>query len=152
LTAWTFATAFWRRPETPPLCLELQEVFGQSIPLLLWRLWAVRASRGVSPKSLAEAVALARAWDERAIRPLRAIRASLKTPPPPLDAEASRRVRDQIFTAELSAERTLIEALERLTGPAVTVRDDALPALIETCAAWGAPAPTDRLIQLVQAL
>jgi uncharacterized protein (TIGR02444 family) len=149
VTAWAYAIEVWGRPGVEPACLELQDVFGMSVPLVLWRLWAVTERRGVTPASLVAAVRIARAWDRGVLHALRAMRNEAPSTPSAGPGDTLRR---RLQQAELEAEHALFEELELLApgGPAEWIEPGA--ALVELAAAWGAAVPTDRLALLVAAL
>lgn len=141
-----WALEAYARPGVPEACLELQDAHGQNVCLLLWVVWA----RPREAELLARAAATARDWERVAVAPLRTIRRALKAPAPPVDDVAREALRDEIKTAELCAERVLLETLEGMTSERGGV--PALQALRATCAAWGRPAPDERLAALASAL
>lgn len=143
---WDWAVAAYARPRVADLCLELQDRAGQNAPLLLWAAWARPADAAV----LSRAADLARAWEGAAVIHLRAARRGLKAPLTPIDDAAREALRAQVKAAELAAERLLLDTLMTLApqgGPAAA--PDALRA---AAAAWGRPAPVDRLAALAAAL
>jgi uncharacterized protein (TIGR02444 family) len=156
MNAWDFAEAHWRRPGVMACCLELQEVHGQCVALLLWRLWTLAEAREPNPETLATAVAAAREWEAAVARPLRAVRERLQSAPLGLVADTGRlALRDQILAAELAAEHTLLDALDGLAPLAAhpsTAAPDLLPALIDLAMAWRWPAPTALLTRLALSL
>ena len=133
------------------LCLELQDAHRQCVALLLWRLWTLDQKRRVSRETVSRAVDAATAWNDEVLIPLRAVRTGLKPPRTRIDHAARLSLRDQIQTAELAAERVLLEALERLApapGEVVERPLEAMEAMIEV---WGQPAPIELLARLVAA-
>ena len=152
-TAWAFAVAAWKRPGVEAICLELQDIHGQSPALLLWRCRTLEESRAVDPKSLAEAVQIAREWEGEALRPLRALSRRLTSTPASLAKAARAAVRRRVLDAELEAEHALLDALEVLETPGVASGDIArLQAIIDLAEAWRPPAPVAALARLGQAL
>ncbi|MFN3229946.1 MAG: TIGR02444 family protein [Asticcacaulis sp.] len=152
---WDWAVAGYQRPSVPPICLHLQDDFGQNVPLLLWAIWAGQAGWTGDEETLEAACDLARAWDDLAVRPLRAVRQAMKKPHPDLDDLAREQVRDQVKAVELMAEKALLEGLEALEwseGPS----GRRVPAVVDTVArlakAWSGQAPRAALTQLVDAL
>ncbi len=150
MTAWDFATAFWGRPGMQALCLELQDAHRQCVALLLWRLWTIDQKRRISLEILARAIDVATAWNGEVLIPLRAVRIGL-TPHPWLGHTASHSVRDRIQTAELAAERVLLNALELLAPAPGEVMEKPLEAMKTMIEAWGPPAPATLLARLVAA-
>lgn len=144
---WEWALEAYAQPGVAEACLALQDAHGQNTALLLWAVWAETEDREL----LARACAAARAWDEVAVKPLRAVRRALNAPLPPIDDDAREGLREDVKAAELRAERVLLETLEDMTGrkrggaPALT-------ALRAASAAWGRPAPDDALAALAEAL
>jgi len=126
---WDWAVAAYARPGVAGACLDLQDNYGQSVPLLLWAIW-----RG---GDVAAAVAIARSWEDEVIGPLRGVRRRLKRRP---EAEA---LRQKIKAIELEAERSLMTALEALAGPEV---EAGAPNAV--AAAWGGAPPPDALQRL----
>jgi uncharacterized protein (TIGR02444 family) len=147
MSLWGWALVAYERPGTAEACLRLQDDFGQNTSYLLWAWWARATDEGL----LARAAAAARAWDETALKPLRAVRRSLKTACPPVADDAREALREEVKAAELHAERVLVETLERLGGgPGVGASGPA--ALEAAVGAWGAPASAAALASLAAAL
>jgi uncharacterized protein (TIGR02444 family) len=146
VTPWAFALEVYARPEVERACLALQDDHGQCVGLLLWRLWASR--EGLEVEALAgRAAELARRAEREVLGPLRVVRRRLKGEP---------QLREAVFTAELAAERWLIEGLaalgqERARAPEVRDEALALGALNRMVEAWGASAPADLLAKLARA-
>ncbi len=130
---WDWAVAVYARPGVAEACLELQDTYGQNVPLLLWAAW-----RG---GDVAAAVAMARQWEGEIAAPLRGVRRRLKGRS---DAEA---LRERVKAVELEAERTLMAALEAVAG---RVPDEG--ALATAAAAWGVAAPVETLDRLRAAI
>ncbi len=143
---WDWALEAYGRPGVPDACLTLQDAHGQNTSLLLWAVWAEVAD----PAMLARAAEVTRAWDAKALTPLRDIRRALKPAHPPVADAARENLREDVKAAELKAERILLETLAGLShgqGGA-----PALEALEAASAAWGRPAPGDALASLAAAL
>lgn len=115
---WDWALAAYARPGVAAACLSLQDDHGQNVPLLLAAAWAAEDGRTLDSF---RAAALAADWDDRAIAALRAARRGLKAPMSGIDDAGRERLRTAVKTAELSAERLLLEGLESLAGAAGAV-------------------------------
>ena len=153
MTLWLYAAEVWGRPDVEAVCLELQDVHGQSPPLLLWRLWAMAQGRAADIAVVECAVAAARRWENGVTGPLRAARRSLKGLLPVAPDAVRADLHAKVAAAELDAERALIDALERLTpAPGGDSAGDGLSALLELAAIWGAPAPIAILRRLLEVI
>jgi uncharacterized protein (TIGR02444 family) len=126
--------------------VELQDAHGQNVPLLLWTVWAAR--RGRTP-DVTRGAALARAWEAAAGAPLRQARRALKRPLPGLDDGVREAFRTRLKAVELDGERTLLQALEPLTGPG---GGEPAALLARAAQAYGAPLPPDAFRTLLQRL
>jgi uncharacterized protein (TIGR02444 family) len=141
---WAWAQAAYARPGAREACLALQDQHGQNVCLLLWAAWS-----GAPVEALARGVALARAWEQAVVSPLRQVRRELKAQAGPIDAAGRERLREDIKAAELEAERLLLEALARLAGAGSGAPEAALRA---AAAAWGRKLPDAALAALARAL
>ncbi|MFC7333345.1 TIGR02444 family protein [Rhodocista pekingensis] len=111
---WRFSLAVYARPDVAPLCLALQDGHGADVNLLLWAAWlALVHGHTLTPGDLAAAEAAVAPWREGVVRPLRAVRRTLKAPEPPLPAGAGA-LRERIKAAELEAERLQQQVLDGL--------------------------------------
>ncbi len=126
---WDWAVAAYARPGVADACLDLQDHYGQNVPLLLWAVW-----RG---GDIAAAVEIARSWEDEVVAPLRGLRRRLKGR---TQAEA---LRQKVKAVELEAERMMMVALEAAAGPLAD--DDALAAVVS---AWGGAVPAEALHRL----
>lgn len=152
MTLWEFVCSTYARPGVSGACLDLQDVHAQCVPFLLWRMWTLAERRPVDEALLATAVAAARAWEVAAVTPLRDVRRRLKHPAPPVEDAARIDLRDEVKSAELAAERILLDTLEALTPAPGGDQLDWAPALAATAAAWDPAIPGDALRRLVLAL
>ncbi|WP_374573938.1 TIGR02444 family protein [Phenylobacterium sp.] len=147
MSIWEWALEVYARPGAPEACLALQDEHGQNTSLLLWAVWAETTDSDL----LARAATAARAWDETALKPLRAVRRALKAPAPPIEDAAREGLREDVKAAELRAERVLLETLQAMS-PHRKGGAPALAALEAATAAWGRPAPAQALAALAEAL
>lgn len=146
MAIWDWALEAYGRPGVPQACLALQDEHGQNTSFLLWAAYG-----GLDdPQLLAQGAAAAKTWDGVALKPLREVRRSLKTPLPPVADAAREAVREEVKRLELAAERLLMETLEAL-APA-RGKASALEALDAAARAWGAPPPRNALAALAAAL
>jgi uncharacterized protein (TIGR02444 family) len=147
LNLWDFALAAWTRPGVEAACLALQDGYGQCVPLLLWRAWAAAEGRPV--ESPAPAIALARAWDNQIIAPMRGVRRALKADVYGAEGQA---VSEKARATELAAERALLEGLEALTPVASGEAEDLSEALLAVAHLWSGTWPSAAVRGLASAL
>jgi uncharacterized protein (TIGR02444 family) len=140
---WTFAVAIHGEPGVDAGLIDLQDNHGQCVSYLLWAVWAARHGRRVGEAELALAAGLARNWEAEVAAPLRAARRSLKRSWPPMADAKREALRTRVKASELSAERTLLEALEALTPRRTrSSPDDVAQRLDAAMAAWSGPTST----------
>ncbi len=152
MTLWTWAVAAYAAEGAAEACLDLQDAAGQNIPLLLWGAWSASEGRAPDAETLEAAADTARAWDETAIAPLRAVRRALKVRAPDLDDAAREAVRAEVKAVELAAERRLLEALERLApGPSGPPRP-VLEGMVAAARVWSPVTPRAGLVRLAERL
>lgn len=152
MSLWDWALEAYARPGVQDACLNLQDGHGQCVPYLLWAAWAAADGQVLSAATLSRGAALARAWEETAVGPLRQVRRRLKTPHSGVADAAREAARAQVKAAELAAERALMDALEALSpqgrGRVMPLAD----ALADAAAAWGAAPPLQALRDLAENL
>ncbi len=149
VSLWDFALALYARPGVQAAGLTLQDEHAQSVPLLIWRLWA--HDRRVGAATLRAAADLARDWEARVVAPLRSARRGLVAPASPIADGPRLHLRETVKSSELGAERLLLDGLEALTPPDAAVGTAAIDALAEVVEAWAAPAPISLLSLLAAA-
>jgi uncharacterized protein (TIGR02444 family) len=137
---WDFALAIHGEPGVDAGLIDLQDNHGQCVSYLLWAVWAARHGRAVGTAELTLASGLARSWEAEVAGPLRSVRRTLKRPWPPMADARREALRTKVKASELSAERTLLEALEALT-PRRRGAGDVAARLQAAMAAWSPPAP-----------
>jgi uncharacterized protein (TIGR02444 family) len=137
-------------PGVADLCLQLQDDHGQSVCLLLWAGWLGAKAARPAPGALADAVGIARAWEDDVVGPLRTARRGLTAAPGVPDA-ARQSLRTQAHQIELAAESALLNALGALPIEPVPPRADPTSGFLAICAAWRTPAPRERLTALADA-
>jgi uncharacterized protein (TIGR02444 family) len=132
---WAFALAIYARPGVAEACLTLQNEAGVDVMLLLTTTFAAVKHRLVLTteeiRTLDEAC---RPWRVQIVRPLRTIRAGLKTGPQPAPGEATEPFRSQVKALELAAEKLenklLVECLPLRPPEKETVRPEQLHTVL----------------------
>ena len=147
MSLWGWTLEAYARPGVPEACLELQDEYGQNTSYLLWAVWA----EGADAATLQAAATAGRYWDETVLKPIRAVRRTLKARFDEVDDGAREGLREDVKAAELRAERVLMEAFEAL-GEHRRGGRPALEALKAASRAWGPPAPDEALARLARAL
>ncbi len=132
---WDWAVAAYARPGVAEACLDLQDSYGQNVPLLLWAVW-----RG---GDVGDAVDLATLWESEVIGHLRHARRNLKR------FGGYEALRERIKADELDAERTLMTALEGVMPAPEAPAEARLRAVV---ARWGGDVPQAALTRLLAAL
>jgi uncharacterized protein (TIGR02444 family) len=142
--AWDFALRIYAEPGVADACLQLQRDAGADVIMVLMAAFAaVRRGVILGPSDAAEMDAACRAWREQVVRPLRALRTTLKSGPAPAPNAGTAQLRADVKSAELLAERLQNDMLAgRLQGTApgppvksVAEIGAALDAVIEAAAA-----------------
>ena len=100
MSLWDWALTTYAAEGVADACLELQETAGQNIPLLLWAAWCAHTGRTPDEDALEAAGDTARAWQETAIGPLRAVRRARKARAPDLDDTDREAVRAGVKAVE----------------------------------------------------
>ncbi len=130
---WRFSLAVYARPGVRDECLEIQRLLGADVNLLLFCAWLGCKGRSLEADHLARAKATVASWHEAAVRPLRAVRQTIKTLPE-MACEEVKALRNEVSRAELRAEQieqallfrleAAIPAPAKRTSPAETVREN----------------------------
>ena len=111
--------AFYARPDVPAACIALQDEFGIDVDVLLFVLWCASRGRRLEVSELHAADAAVAPWHGSVVAPIRRVRRALGSiPGGPFDEVAVTRLRGQLLSAELAAERMQHRVLEALApGP-----------------------------------
>ena len=149
---WRWAVRVYAAEGVSEAALHLQDAAGQNVPLLLWAAWTARTGRCPDADSVEAACDVARAWQDTAIAPLRAIRRDLKGRNPDLDDADREAIRNAVKAVELDAERRLLAALEALAPPSSGAPRPVLDALITVARQWSPMTPRPGLTQLAERL
>ncbi|HEX8233900.1 MAG TPA: TIGR02444 family protein [Caulobacteraceae bacterium] len=149
---WDWAVQAYGRPGVEDALLELQDMHGQTPPLLLWAAWCAIEGRPLDGPRLRQAAELAEAWERAAVAPLRQARRALKVPRPPVSDLAREGLRGRVKAAEIEAERVVFDTLEHLSTPPAADRPGVAGALEAAASAASRNAPPKLLRQLAEAL
>ena len=152
MSLWDWALTAWAADGVADACLELQDAAGQNVPLLLWAAWCAAEGRTPDEDTLEAAGDTARAWQETAIAPLRAVRRALKPRAPDLEDVAREAVRSRVRAVELEAERCLLIALEALAPAPSGPPRPPLDTLVAAARVWSPMTPRTGLIRLADRL
>ena len=152
MSLWDWALMAYSADGVADACLELQDAAGQNVPLLLWAGWCARTGRVPDEDALEAAGDTARAWQETAIAPLRAVRRALKPRAPDLDDADRQAVRAQVKAVELEAERRLLAALEALAPAPSGPPQPPINTLVAAARVWSPMTPRAGLVRLADRL
>jgi len=152
MSLWDWALTAYAADGVADACLELQDTAGQNVPLLLWAAWCAAEGRTPDEDALEAAGDTARAWQDSAIAPLRAVRRGLKLRAQDLDDTDREAVRAQVKAAELAAERCLLSALEALAPAPTGSPQPPITAMVAAARVWSPMTPRDGLVRLADRL
>ena len=145
---WDWAVAAYGGDGVRESLLGLQDANGQNSCYLLWAAWAAVEGRPLGLDELEAGVDTARAWDDAAVKPLRAIRRQLKKPIPDMDDGARETVRSRIKAVELEAEHALLDELEILAPDPCGRSSPVAKALVDAARVWDRVIPRAELERL----
>jgi len=151
-TLWDWAVAAYAAPGVAEACLHLQDAADQNVPLLLWAAWCARTGRPLDADTIEAGCDVARAWNDAAIDPLRAVRLTLKIPLADIQTPDREAVREAVKALELDCERRLLLALEALSPAPSAASTDPLPALVAVSRQWSRMIPRAGLTALAEQL
>lgn len=152
MSLWDWALTAYAADGVADACVDLQDSAGQNVPLLLWAAWCAAEGRAPDEDALEAAGDTARAWQETAIAPLRAVRRALKPGAPDLDDADREAIRAQVKAVELEAERRLLAALETLAPAPSGPPKPAITLLVSAARVWSPMTPRAGLVQLADRL
>ncbi len=152
MSLWDWALTAYAAEGVADACLELQDAAGQNVPLLLWAAWCAAEGRVPDEDALEAAGDTARAWQDTAIAPLRAVRRALKPRAPDLDDADREAVRTQVKAVELEAERRLLAALEALAPAPSDPPQPPITTLAAVARVWSPMVPRALLVRLADRL
>lgn len=102
MTLTEYALGAWQRPGLEAACLQLQDDYQLSVPLLLCSAWLQARACNLAPGSLLPAVQPVLDWERATVWPLRTLRRNLKSQLAGRPALAG--LREQIKACEQAAE------------------------------------------------
>ncbi len=146
MSLWDWTLSAYDKSGVPQACLRLQDEHGQNTSFLLWAVWA----GGADPASLTLGAEISRDWETRVLGPVREVRRLLKANIPHIEDADREGLRTDIKTAELRAERLLMESLEKLYGRGGSLQT--LAALQVAVLTWGRAASDSAVAALAQAI
>ena len=149
---WDWAIRAYAAPGVRDACIQLQDGTGQNVPLLLWAAWTAATGRPLDEDAIEGACDCARAWDQTAVTPLRALRRSLKGTNPDIDNAARESLREAVKAVELSAERHLMSGLEALAPAPAGPPKSYVEALVAVARVWARVVPRPALTTLAERL
>lgn len=112
---WDFSLAHYGNPQVAAICLELQDIYGVNVNLLLWSLWLESEHLLLTEERLKAAINLVSTWEQNYVWPLRQLRRSMKRDFAVSPGQVGE-VREQIKKAELLAEKQEQQWLQDLVS------------------------------------
>lgn len=148
---WSFSLDVYGRDGVAPAAIALQDRHGIDVNMLLFCLWVGASGRRLAAGDLARVAAAAEDWNREVVRPIRAARRRMKSPPGELERDAVESLRRQVLSAEIATERAEQMLIARLAAAPAAAAGSAPPAeaAAGNLANWLAarslvPAPEDR--------
>ncbi|WP_448109747.1 TIGR02444 family protein [Pseudomonas azerbaijanoccidentalis] len=142
---WSFSLSTYAKPGVEQACLQLQSM-GVNVCLLLCAAWLGQRGIACNEQRLQQLRSETTSWDADVVRPLRALRMQWKDAAT-TDVELSK-LREQVKSLELEAERHLLQRLERSAQNWPQEEKTDLSAWLEGVAADAAHLDRDALHQL----
>lgn len=150
---WDWAVGAYENEDVAALCLELQDMHGQNVPLLLFSQWAAAVGVALDEDLLGVAASISRAYAGNVSEPLRAVRRCLKKPINYMADSRREGLRAQVKALELEAERAHMAELSTLIRLMGAGRPDvAQPNIFGVSKAWAGSIPQNPLIAFCDAL
>jgi uncharacterized protein (TIGR02444 family) len=142
---WSFSLSTYAKPGVEQACLQLQSM-GVNVCLLLCAAWLGQRGIACNEQRLQQLRSETTSWDADVVRPLQALRMQWKEAATK-DVELSK-LREQVKSLELEAERHLLQRLERSAQNWPQEEKTDLSAWLEGVAADAAHLDRDALHQL----
>jgi uncharacterized protein (TIGR02444 family) len=151
---WDWAVRVYADPAVSSACLELQDVHGHCVTLLLWAVWLGGEGVSVDVDAAERAIASARAWSTEVLVPIRVVRRRMKSPIDNMADAARLGVRERVKVLELESERELMSALAALlpTDGTGSVRRCEQQNVMAVAHRWSQAVPQPALLRLVEAV
>lgn len=112
-TFWEFACRVYEREEVAPLCLQLQDLYGLDVNVLLFVLWCDHQGEGVtSPEFWEDLASYSQNWQKGIVKPIRSVRRQLKAQISSGDSHLEE-LRRSVLQVELQAESEQISQLQQ---------------------------------------
>ncbi|MGE0653862.1 MAG: TIGR02444 family protein [Alphaproteobacteria bacterium] len=108
---WTFSLEIYSSKAVQDACVELQDVSGVDVNVMLYVLWLADRGRRLSVEDVRAVLGAVDGWRAQVVVPLRTARRALKTPPPAFDPAGAEALRTMVKKVELEAERLQQSAL-----------------------------------------
>lgn len=117
---WAYATGFYAQEPIKHKCLELQDIYGANVDMILWLCWLDSNRIHIAPTALDEALAIVSGINQELLNGLRDLRGKL------IASSSFTRVQEQLvrkhmLAAELAIEKILLQRLQDLTSRLSTV-------------------------------
>ncbi|HWV14782.1 MAG TPA: TIGR02444 family protein [Cellvibrio sp.] len=112
---WDFSLAYYGNPQVAVTCLELQDIYGVNVNLLLWSLWLESEHLLLTEERLKAAINVVSTWEQSYVWPLRQLRRSMKRDFAVSPGQVAE-VREQIKQAEFLAEKQEQQWLQDLVS------------------------------------
>lgn len=112
---WTYATGFYAQEPIQQKCLELQDVYGANVDMILWLCWLDSNRIHLPPATLDEALTIVGGVNQELLGGLRELRNTL------IASSNFTRVQEQLvrkhlLAAELAIEKILLQRLQDFTS------------------------------------
>ena len=102
---WTFSLEIYSSKAVQEACVELQDVSGVDVNVMLYVLWLADRGRRLSVADVRAVFDMVEAWRSEVVVPLRAARRALKVPPSAFEPGGTEALRNMVKKVELEAER-----------------------------------------------
>ena len=120
---WDFSNRIYRVDHVSHACLSLQDESGADVNMLLFCCWAATVNVELSDDQFQNVLRFSRSWADDIVRPLRAIRSTMKHDGGRLSAvpiATFSELRENIKKIELQAEKLQQQQLETMIGTATS--------------------------------
>jgi len=116
---WNYSLATYAGPGVADACIFLQDEFGLNVNLLLFCVWSGAEGPGrLESEQIRECINTVRDWQERVVKPLRAVRRYSKDEPVAIPDALRKIFRPNLLAVELDAEHVEQLAIAEIMKPA----------------------------------